>query len=330
MKPLRMLKRWLKSRPAVQRWLYERRNRNQFASPWVHELMLADKLRVDTYRRAIDKLIGPNDVVVDLGTGTGILSQFASHRNPRKIYAIDHSEIIDTARKVAAYNGVNGIEFIRVSSQQLKLPEKVDVILHEQIGPSLFDENMVENIVDLRDRLLRPGGKILPGRFDLFLEPVTLKAEFRIPFIWEFDLHGVRYDCMRPKDEHVVSEHDSWSSYYLREVNGYEVDSLLCDPVPVMSFDLETLRPADLPKTLRYRKTVARAGQMDVIGLFFRVAFDDDIYFDTSPLSPRTHFGMWSYRVDALELRPRDQLDFDWKIGDLRDMRTWDYRFQKV
>jgi protein arginine N-methyltransferase 1 len=40
------------------------------------------------------------------------------------------------------------------------------VILHEQMGDYLFDEAMVTNVCDLRDRLLKRGGLILPSCFD--------------------------------------------------------------------------------------------------------------------------------------------------------------------
>ena len=63
----------------------------------------------------------------------------------------------------------------------------------------MFDEAMVPNVCDLRDRLLKPGGLILPSQFELFCEPMTLHDDRRVPFIWElndehgFDfLHGTR------------------------------------------------------------------------------------------------------------------------------------------
>lgn len=50
--------------------------------------MIADKIRLDLYDDGSKRYIMPGDTVVDLGTGTGILSFLAAQRNPKKIYAI--------------------------------------------------------------------------------------------------------------------------------------------------------------------------------------------------------------------------------------------------
>jgi protein arginine N-methyltransferase 1 len=68
--------------------------------------MLADYTRLDSYAAGIGRAVKPRDVVLDLGCGTGILSMFAAQRNPEKIYAIDHSDIIELAKRVAEHNGV--------------------------------------------------------------------------------------------------------------------------------------------------------------------------------------------------------------------------------
>ena len=71
--------------------------------------------------------------------------------------------------------------------------------MHEQIGDELFDENMLENVTDLRDRILRPGGKILPARFKLFMEPIELHKEHAVPAVWQREVHGIRFDCLKDR-----------------------------------------------------------------------------------------------------------------------------------
>jgi protein arginine N-methyltransferase 1 len=155
-------KKKLISIPFIKRALkiVDHRTQNEafFSGLYQHERMLADKIRIESYFNAINKYVKEGDVVVDLGTGSGILSFFAHFKNPRKIYAIDHSNIIEKAKLVAERNGISGIQFIRSNSQNLTLPEKADVIVQEQMGSWLFDENMIENVLDLRDRVLKKGG----------------------------------------------------------------------------------------------------------------------------------------------------------------------------
>ena len=89
--------------------LYDLNNMNQFTSLAGHEGMLADSVRVEGYYKGIQRNVKPGDIVVDLGTGTGILSFFASQRNPEKIYAIDHSPFISVAQAVARGEAERGV-----------------------------------------------------------------------------------------------------------------------------------------------------------------------------------------------------------------------------
>ncbi len=117
--------------------------------------MLADTVRNKSYHDAIKRYIKPGDVVVDLGTGTGILSFYAAEQKPKRIYAIDHSDIIKVARRIAEHNNISNIEFVQTNSRDFAPPENVDIILQEQMGDNLFNENMVQDVLDLKDRLLK-------------------------------------------------------------------------------------------------------------------------------------------------------------------------------
>jgi len=46
--------------------------------------MVFDKVRMDVYHEGISRNVKHGDVVVDLGTGTGILALFAAQQNPKK------------------------------------------------------------------------------------------------------------------------------------------------------------------------------------------------------------------------------------------------------
>src|SRR5258708_38229333 len=84
------LRRWLKRNVLRQPWMLE-----GFASPFVHEPMLLDKIRCDAYREAIQRTVKPGDVVVDLGAGTGLLSVFALHAGARHVDAIELTVLAD-------------------------------------------------------------------------------------------------------------------------------------------------------------------------------------------------------------------------------------------
>lgn len=59
----------------------------------VHKNMLNDKIRVDTYENAINFSCVEGTTVLDLGSGSGILSIFAARRGA-KVIAIDNADTI--------------------------------------------------------------------------------------------------------------------------------------------------------------------------------------------------------------------------------------------
>ena len=158
---------WLKSNPHFRNLYatltYDEKNREAFAQVDLQERMLADEVRFDAYRRAIAKHVREGDTVLEVGTGSGILSFLASGQRPGKIFAIDHSQIIEVAKHISDRNGVSNIEFLECKQQGLpQVSEKVDIIIHEQIGDYLLPQNMVASIVDLRERVLKKGGRSFP------------------------------------------------------------------------------------------------------------------------------------------------------------------------
>jgi protein arginine N-methyltransferase 1 len=314
----------LKANPTFRDWYasfsYESFNKDRFTGIGEQEKMLADAVRFDAYQRAIGKHVKKGDTVIDVGTGSGVLSFLAAAQEPARIHAIDHSPFIEVARHIATQNGVTCIEFASVHSRQFEPPQKVDVILHEQIGSGLFDENMVETLVDLRKRCLREGGKIVPARFELYMEPVQLKEELRVPFLWEHRYPAADYACLRDYWK------DGQGPKALRMTQAQAVERLLADPEAVYACDLMTMEPEELPRELRFRKRVVRAGRLDAVCLFFRAIFDEEIAFATFPHDKRTHWSTPSFRLEPRECRAGEVLEVELVIGDVRHLDSWKVR----
>ncbi|MGH7957961.1 MAG: methyltransferase domain-containing protein, partial [Opitutaceae bacterium] len=252
---------WVGERPRLAAWFfppddpspeadYRAYNGRMFANFHEQERMVADKPRMAFYHRAITRHIQPGDRVIDLGTGTGILAALAARRGAAHVYAIDHSAILTHARTLAAANEIENVEFVAAHSTRFSVEEPVDVILHEQMGDCLFDEAMVANVTDLRDRLLKPGGLILPAVFDLYCEPLKVRDARVVPYLWELEVHGYDYSCLerhRPQEpgyHHLVSSDPTLVEHFLGA------------PEPLLSIDLHTLNEADLPHEITFTRTV--------------------------------------------------------------------------
>jgi protein arginine N-methyltransferase 1 len=315
-------KQWAYSQPRMASLVSDLRNVREFSGSLIHEKMLADRMRVDAYFHAITKHVHEGNVVVDLGTGTGLLSFFAASK-AATVHAIEHSQTIEVARALAEANGLRNIEFWNCNSRDFELREPADVLVHEQIGSAIFDENMIENVVDLRDRVLKRGGRILPNRFEVFLEPVQIKDSFRVPFVHEQTIHGVSFAALNAHGTAASGVAGSWPVERWRSIRMYEVEKLLCAPKAVIAFDLETISSPYVPDRIVYDNLTTVAGRIDGLLLYFTASFDDEYVIDTGLNNGETNWSPTLFRLEADHVTQSTPVSYDLTIDDVRTYRQW-------
>ena len=108
-------------------------------------LCLVDKKRTTIFREAIHKAVKPGNVVVDVGSGTGILALFAAEAGAAKVYAIEVEHLLATSLRqtVAASKYKEIIEVVEGNALEVDLPKNVDVVIAELIETGLMDEMQV-------------------------------------------------------------------------------------------------------------------------------------------------------------------------------------------
>jgi len=301
--------------------LYDQENGSNFGGLESHEEMLSDTVRVDAYHRGIHRNVRPGDVVLDLGTGTGLLAFMASRAGAKKVYAVEHADVIEIAREIGRLNGFTNIEFVQANSREYTPPEKVDVIVHEQMGDELFNENLLQNLLDVRDRALRPGGRILPARFRLYAEPVTMHPTMRVRRFWNIDLpDGIDLAAMERSS--LAGRFDSGRNEQIWARAG-SVAAAFDTPRPILELDLDTLVSADsLPTEFVVERTASADMIVDGTCVWFEAIFDDDTVLSTSPLGPNTSWGNRLFRLDR-EFVQGEQLRLKITMGQLVDASTW-------
>ena len=146
-----------------------------WADPVEHARMLHDDRRTADYLAAIAEAVRPGDVVLDIGTGSGVLAIAAARAGAGRVYAVEASDIADVAERVFAANGVEDtVTLIPGWSRQLELPEPADLLLSEIIGNEPLEEEILETTLDARRRLLKPGARLIPHALTLLARPLLL------------------------------------------------------------------------------------------------------------------------------------------------------------
>jgi predicted nicotinamide N-methyase len=144
----------------------------------IHVRMLNDRVRTTRFLAAIDRVVRDGDVVVDIGTGTGILAIAAARAGARHVYAIEEGSIGEAAKDMFAANGLaDRITLIRGRSTQIDLPERADVLVSEILGNDIFDESILETTRDANERLLKPAARLVPARLRVFALPLEVPRE---------------------------------------------------------------------------------------------------------------------------------------------------------
>ena len=137
--------------------------------PLWHVPMMNDTLRNDAYYRALEAAVTAETHVLEIGTGSGLLSMMAAKLGAKSIVTCEGEPIIAaTARQVIADNGyAERITVLAKLSNDVKvgeeLPQPADILVSEILSSELLAERVLPSIEDARRRLLKPGGRMIPA-----------------------------------------------------------------------------------------------------------------------------------------------------------------------
>jgi len=259
----------------------------------IHEEMLKDKVRTQTYMKAIvnNAHLFKGKTVLDVGCGTGILCMFAAKAGAKKVIGVECAGIIHSARKIVEANGFsNVITLVQGKVEEIDLPvDKVDIIISEWMGYFLLYESMLDTVLYARDKWLAPGGMIFPDKANIFLCAIE-DAEYREDKInfWD-NVYGFDMSCIK---ETALLE---------PLVDVCDAKQVMSDSCQVLSVDIYTVTKEELDFASNFKLRIKRDDYCHAIVAYFNVIFSKThtkLGFSTGPADQYTH---WKQTVFYLE-----------------------------
>ncbi|XP_059361021.1 protein arginine N-methyltransferase 8-B-like isoform X3 [Carassius carassius] len=174
---------------------------DSYAHFGIHEEMLKDEVRTLTYRNSMyhNKHIFKDKIVLDVGSGTGILSMFAAKAGAKHVYGIECSSISEYSEKIIKSNHLdNVITIIKGKVEETELPvDQVDIIISEWMGYCLLYESMLNTVIYARDKWLKPGGFMFPDRATLYVVAIEDRQYKDFKIHWWDNVYGFDMTCIR-------------------------------------------------------------------------------------------------------------------------------------
>lgn len=148
---------------------------------------LIDEERTKAFESAIKKTVRRGDVVVDMGSGSGVLAMFAAQAGARRVYAVEGDERnIEHLQATLVANGLEDrIAILAGDVTTIDLPESVDVIVGEMVATGLIEELQIPASNNML-RFRNPSTRVLLRTIENYADLVQRREEFyglRFPII---------------------------------------------------------------------------------------------------------------------------------------------------
>lgn len=260
--------------------------------------MIFDLRRTEPLRRAIDRTVQGGNVVLDIGTGIGLLAFFACRAGAAHVYAVDcDRQSIEVARHLARRFGLNDrITFIEDISFLAKVNEKVDVMICETVGSTAFDENILASIKDGKERFLKRGGRIIPQLLELWGALVDRRGAYGPAY----DLEGL--DIAPDGDPQIPQQPIDVSP-----------SALLTKPFLIGHVDTNKYKAEQIKSNAEI--TVEKKGFCNCVAVWPKVIWAPECETDCSPMEPPTHWKQTLLEVEGRSVKPGEIYRFEFIAG---------------
>jgi len=258
---------------------------SSYAHYGIHEEMIKDKVRTESYRSFIlnNPCIFKGSRVLDVGCGTSILSMFSAEAGAKEVIGVDNSEIAYQAMDVVLENKLNQkINIQKGRAEDLKIEGKVDVIISEWMGYFLLFESMLDTVIYCRDNYLSDSGCIYPDKCNISLVALDDDDLYNNKVKFWGDVYGYKMAAMRKS---VIEE---------PLIAVVEQDKVISKPHVLQEFELMKVSVAELEFEAPFSLQISQDGKISALVGYFDCDFESNaeqpVRFSTSPSDTPTHW----------------------------------------
>ena len=280
--------------------------------PW-HFRMMNDGARNRAYDAAIRRAVGPTTHVLEIGTGSSLLSMMAARAGARLVSTCEVVEsIAETAAEIVGRNGFGErVKVIPKRSTELAagvdLPERADLLISEILSDKLLEEGVLSSTAHARRHLLKPGAVMIPRAIAAVVRLAGgdfLREAAMVGRIDGFDL--TPFNRFVPNSISLSMEAGQMESY--------------SDDIEVFRFEL--MADGHRPEERQLQITARRTGTAVGLLQWLRLQLDDTDSFENRPadtVTPSAWRQVFYPFSRPLELREGETLTL-WAAHDLVSM----------
>ncbi len=286
----------------------------RFVPPW-HLKMLADHERNEAFEKAIQRIVNKDTVVLDIGTGSGILSMMSAKHGAKQVYTCETStHIAEVAEKIIEANGFkNKVKLFKQKSTELtptQLAEKPNVIVAEIFDAGLIGELAIPTFRHALKELCTTDCKVIPSKANVVGRLLHLPSSASVnPMknISGFDLSA--FDQFRIPKEYIsedlkLSKHRFLSNEF--DLIDYDFANL-GEPIPAHTYKTKTITVESSDE-----------GALHGVAFWFNLFLDEEVTLSSAPERLNNHWGQALFFFEEhMMLSPRQQVQLTMCFNDV-------------
>jgi len=281
-----------------------------YSSIQFHRTLLTDAVRTRAYQKSIARVVSPGNVVLDLGSGSGVLAMFACQAGAARVYAVERTDVILAAQRLVQANGMaDRIQFLHGDAEVVRLPEKVDVIVSELISKAVLGQRMGPLLRAAKKRFLKPRGKVLPQSVELCIAPIEASEKYSLLEFPPSAAYGIDFSGLRDL------------AFNNTESGRFRARNLLAPPQTAYRFEAQESKRPVAKRRLSF--VIRRKAVLHGFCAWFSAILYPGITVNTAPPGLPSWDNLFFPVLRPVELAPGTTIELDLKGTETPDGVIW-------